>query len=201
MTRCSLVLALLLALPGCRPSATQVTPDPARASAADSAPPAPSAAAQRRDPPPEPAPTDLASAAPTPADPPSASSATATGACVIRVKTVLDAQIFRGPGVDSPMRQKAMANLSPEERDRWHGRDHAYSHLQCRYAVTMNGRAYTYKHNGGQAIGFGHKLDTKTCSQPEHIRKVEEQLTQTTRQCTDPHHGAYWGNDLVEVGP
>jgi hypothetical protein len=124
-----------------------------------------------------------------------------TGACVIRVKALLDAQIFRGPGVDSPMRQKAMANLSPEERDRWHGRDHAYSHLQCRYAVTMNGRAYTYKHNGGQAIGFGHKLDTKTCSQPEHIRKVEEELKQTTRQCTDPHHGAHWGHDLVEVDP
>jgi hypothetical protein len=137
----------------------------------------------------------LASAPGAPTPP---ASAAPKGPCEITITALLEAEVFRGVR-RSPMREQTMERLSPDERSRWHGRDHGVTYLQCRYAVSMNHRPFIYEHVAGQGMLFDHKLDPARCSDPAEKRKVEVDLRQTTRQCTDPHAGAYWGFDLREA--
>lgn len=185
---------LPLLLVACRP---EVRPDPALRPEA----PASSPGAMPRE-----APRVSAETSATPeasAAPPSASAPPAApgGPCKIRITAILEAQAWRGPGADSPARQRTLDALSPTERDQWRGRDHALQHLRCRYAVEMNGKRYTYSHIARQIVGFDsdNELDPKKCEADRP--KVEKDLIETTRGCTDPHAGAYWGFDLVEVKP
>lgn len=189
-------LPLAVLLLSCRTS--ELRPDPALASPRASGAGESSAGAMRRAAP-EPVPPAEASA-PAPEAPAPEASAPLPGGCKIKITGVISADVFRGPGSDSPMRQKTMERLSPEERARWHGRDHGLKHLRCRYAVTLNGKAYLYDHKGGQELSFDHKLDPAICSDPAKIREVEKGLVETTKRCTDPHAGAYWGFDLREAG-
>jgi len=111
------------------------------------------------------------------------------GLCFVEITSLLSADIFRGVR-RSPSRDAARARLSSKTRGEWDGRDHALTYLQCRYAVRMNGKPYTYEHVAGQGFGSRRDLDTKTCDTPMEKDKV-----------ADPHAGAYWGFDLVEVTP
>lgn len=203
------VLVVLVGCASCRAAPTSPPPEDAlpaaEASAAASDASAPVSAS-----PPIPTPaatetkTETASASPSPASagapfalPPSTSTGDA-GLCSIHITHVLDAQVFRGPGRDSPSRKAAIAGLSPEERSRWEGRDHSLKHTRCIYAVTMNGKRYRYEHIAKQAIGMHVQLDPALCHQEAERKKVQDDLLETTQRCGDPHAGAYWGFDLVE---
>jgi hypothetical protein len=197
--RCAL-LVLLLASGACRapevrPDGATVDPVPPRlTSAAPPVAPVDSAAGARRDPlPPAPEPSASATAEPAPT-----ASAAPGGPCSIKVTALIEASVSRGVH-RSPMREATMDRLSPEERSRWHSRDHGVTYLLCRYAVTMNGKRFTYDHVAGQEMPTRGQLDTAQCSLPAEMRKVEADLRQTTKQCSDPHAGAYWGFDLVAV--
>lgn len=122
------------------------------------------------------------------------------GLCFVEITASLSAQIFRGVP-RSPSRDAARARLSPETRQRWDGRDHGLSYLECRYAVRMNGHPFTYAHIAGQGLGSQGGLDAKTCTTPSERSKVAARIVETTKKCTEPHAGAYWGFDLVETSP
>ncbi len=139
------------------------------------------------------------------APPPSASAAqpasdpvptSDSGSCKVSVVRVIEAAVYRGPGVDSPMRQKSLESMPPEQRDRWRGRDHGVKHLACTYALRVSGKLYRYRHNGGQDFTNSFDLDPSTCSKDETKREVEEEVREVTKQCSDLHAGEYWGYRL-----
>jgi hypothetical protein len=167
-------------------TATTANPAPARASPPSTTAPASAAAST-------PSPPATASLAP-----PATLAVTDGGTCAIHITHVVDAQVFRGPGRDSPSRQAAMERLSPKERAQWHGRDHGLLHTRCTYAVTMNGKRYRYEHIAAQTLSGHQELDPALCHQQNERQKVQDDLVNTTRLCTDPHAGAYWGFDLIE---
>ena len=133
-----------------------------------------------------------------PLAPPPSIAVTDGGTCAIHITHVIDAQVFRGPGRDSPSRQATLARLSPKERAQWDGRDHGLLHVRCTYAVTMNGKRYRYEHIAAQTLSGHQDLDPALCHQQTERQKVQDDLVSTTRLCSDPHAGAYWGFDLVE---
>lgn len=190
-----LLLALPLALACHSPSAPRervpdaaVTVEPPAASVAD---------AQTSPRPVVTASSSAATARPVDAPPVSAGK---PGLCFVELTSLLSADIFRGVR-RSPSRDAARARLSSKTRGEWEGRDHALTYLQCRYAVRLNGKPYTYEHVAGQGFGSRRDLDTKTCDTPMEKDKVAKQIVDTTKQCKEPHAGAYWGFDLVEVTP
>ena len=73
--------------------------------------------------------------------------------------------------------------------------------MQCRYAVRLNGKAFTFEHVAAQGFGSRGDLDAHMCGAPSEKDKAAKQIAETTKQCADPHAGAYWGFDLVEAGP
>ena len=118
--------------------------------------------------------------------------------CDVVVGALLDANVYRGVP-RSPSRDETLRHLSPATQRAWAGRDHARAYLECRYALTMNGRRYTYAHVLATGFNFDAKLDTARCSALDTLRAVQQHVRETTKQCTDPHAGAYWGDDLVSV--
>ena len=116
-------------------------------------------------------------------------------ACAVAVDRLIEAAIYRGPGVDSPARQKTIESLPPDTRRRWAGRDHGVKHLACTYAVSVNRARYRYRHNGGQDFGTS-ELDTATCSSDETRSEVAKRIREFTKECRDLHAGEYWGHRL-----
>ena len=95
------------------------------------------------------------------------------GTCHVKITQLLEAQIYRGPGVDSPAREATMRNLPPGEAARWRGRDHGLLHLACTYELLVNGKKYRHRHLGGQSVGSSRSLDAKSCGTPEMREKAE----------------------------
>jgi hypothetical protein len=115
--------------------------------------------------------------------------------CVVAIDRLIEAAIYRGPGVDSPARQKTIESLPPDKQRRWAGRDHSVKHLACTYSVSVNGTRYRHRHNGGQDFGAD-ELDTATCSSDAMRREVEKSIRDFTKECRDLHAGEYWGYRL-----
>lgn len=116
--------------------------------------------------------------------------------CSVVLGGLLDGHVARGVR-NTPSRQATLDRLDPKTRQQWYGRDHGVSYLLCRYAVRVNGHAFTYDHQAGQAIGDPSSLDEKKCATEEERAKVVADIKKHTNQCADPHAGAYWGYDLV----
>lgn len=116
-------------------------------------------------------------------------------ACAVAVDRLIDAAIYRGPGVDSPARQKTIENLPPDTQRRWAGRDHGVKHLACTYAVSVNRTRYRYRHNAAQDFAGG-ELDTAKCSTDETRREVAKRIREFTKECRDLQAGEYWGYRL-----
>ena len=117
-------------------------------------------------------------------------------ACEVRVLTLTDAAVRAGPR-SSPQREATLARLDPKTRSAWRGRDHALRHLLCTYRIQMNGVEWTYVHLAGEGLAGSPRLDPAPCSTPEGKQAVEARIRDFTHQCTDPHAGAYEGDDLV----
>lgn len=130
---------------------------------------------------------DVADAAPEPWD---------GSRCDVTLGALLDANVYRGVR-NTPSRQATLDNLDPRTRERWHGRDHAVSYILCKYAVKMNGSDFTFEHQAGQSIGDFGALDKEKCGTKEERAKVLDDIKKSTKNCADPHAGAYWGSDLV----
>ncbi|MEJ7729535.1 MAG: hypothetical protein WKG00_09985 [Polyangiaceae bacterium] len=62
----------------------------------------------------------------------------------------------------------------------------------------MNGKRYRYVHIAASQVSGHGELDAALCHQVAEMQKVQAQLVQSTRLCSDAHAGAYWGFDLVE---
>ena len=123
--------------------------------------------------------------------------AVADAGCTMTVGALLAANIYAGVR-GSPSRTASRDRLDPPTRARWDGRDHGVTYLLCKYAVRMNGRAFTYEHVAAQnIISQSTPLDTATCSAAATRKQVAEQVRESTNECADPHAGAYWGFDLV----
>ena len=118
------------------------------------------------------------------------------GSCVVRVLAMTDAAVRAGPR-SSPQREATLARLDPKTRSAWRGRDHALRHLLCTYRIQMNGVEWTYVHLAGEGLAGSPRLDPAPCSTPEGKQAVEARIRDFTHQCTDPHAGAYEGDDLV----
>jgi hypothetical protein len=73
------------------------------------------------------------------------------------------------------------------------------TYLLCKYAVQMNGRAFTYEHVAGQNISQTGPLELSTCSALAIRAEAEKRVRSSTTECADPHAGAYWGFDLVPL--
>lgn len=116
--------------------------------------------------------------------------------CDVKLGDLLDANVYRGVR-NTPSRQATLDRLDPKTRDRWHGRDHAVSYILCKYAVKMNGHDFTFEHQAGQSIGDFGSLDKEKCGTKEERAKVVDDIKKSTKDCSDPHAGAYWGSDLV----
>lgn len=181
MTPMRAEIAFALLVVGCTRDpapAIQPVPEPSRSSSAREVVIAPPPSASAGEPASEPLPTSD------------------SGACQVSVVRVIGAAVYRGPGVDSPMRQKSLESMPPEQRDRWRGRDHGVKHLACTYALRVSGKLYRYRHNGGQDFTNSFDLDPATCSKDETQREVEKEVRDFTKQCSDLHAGEYWGYRL-----
>jgi hypothetical protein len=116
--------------------------------------------------------------------------------CNIALGAVLAANVWRGVR-DTPSRRASYEHLDPKTRAEWDAHDHGLLYLLCKYAVRMNGRAYTYEHVAGQNVTRSAPLDVAECATDERRAAVAKEIRESTKECTDPHHGAYWGYDLV----
>ena len=120
--------------------------------------------------------------------------------CEVKVIRVVEAAVYRGPGVDSPARNKTLENLPPGTRERWAGRDHGVEHLACTYEVTVADKPFRHRHTAEQSF-TGAELDTAKCSADETKRAVEKSIREFTKGCTDLAAGEYWGHRLEPLEP
>lgn len=115
--------------------------------------------------------------------------------CDIRVLSLSSAEVFRGVP-RSAQRDDAMSKLAPATRQRWRSLDHGISYLRCSYRVEMNDAQYTYDHVAHQGFASDPKLDTGRCGEVATARDAADSVRRATKDCSDPHAGAYWGFDL-----
>lgn len=118
------------------------------------------------------------------------------GACVVHVLAMTEAAVRAGPR-STPQREATRARLDPKTASAWRGRDHALRHLLCTYRVRVNGVEWTYVHLAGEGLYGSPSLDPASCATPEGQQAVEAHIRDFTHQCTDPHAGAYEGDDLT----
>ncbi len=115
--------------------------------------------------------------------------------CDIRVLSLSSAEVFRGVP-RSAQRDHTMSKLTPATRQRWRSLDHGVSYLRCSYRVEMNGAQYTYDYVAHQGFASDPKLDTGRCGEVDTARDAATSVRSATKDCSDPHAGAYWGFDL-----
>jgi hypothetical protein len=116
-----------------------------------------------------------------------------SGACIVSVVALLEAEEYRGAGPITPALEASLA-ANPDSADRWESESHGDHHIQCHYAVEL-------KHLPGKRFSWRLVLgNTSRDHTPETCKgraaEVADDIVSTTERCTDLDAGAYWGHVL-----
>lgn len=113
-----------------------------------------------------------------------------SGACVVTLVALLEAENYRGAGPITPALEATMA-ADPDFARMWESESHGDHHIQCHYEVRLGSRPqqrYRWR------VVHNNTLRDRT---PEickrELGQIAEDIIRTTEQCTQLAAGAYYG--------
>ena len=115
------------------------------------------------------------------------------GSCEVTLVALLEAEEYRGAGPMTPSLEATM-NADPEFARAWESESHGDHHIQCHYEVRIESKPqqrYRWRVVHGNTL---REHTPEVCKR--ELAAVAEDIIQTTKNCTQPGAGAYWGYSL-----